>query len=92
MKSLYSSFYTDLKVSPASGKNITVSAEQLQQLKGINGIKNFSLVVEEKALVQNGDFQSVMFLKGVDDNYRYVTGVADHIVKGEYDLGTEENP
>ena len=92
VKSLYSSFYTDLKISPASGKSITVSAEQLQRLKGLKGIKNYSLVVEEKALVQNGDFQSVMFLKGVDDNYRYVTGVADHIVKGEYDLGTVENP
>ena len=92
VKSLYSSFYTDLKVLPASGKNITVTAEQLQRLKAINGIRNFSLVVEEKALVQNGDFQSVMYLKGVDENYRYVTGVADHIVKGEYDLGTEDAP
>src|SRR5687768_6229396 len=92
VKSLYSSFYTDLKIFPASGKNITVTAEQLQRLKRINGIKNYTLVVEEKALIQNGDYQSVMYLKGVDDNYRYVTGVADHIVKGEYDLGTEQDP
>jgi lipoprotein-releasing system permease protein len=92
VKSLYSSFYTDLKVLPASGKNITVTTEQLQKLKGISGIKNFSLVLEEKALVQNGDYQSVMYLKGVDENYRYVTGVADHIVKGDYDLGTEDAP
>lgn len=92
VKSLYSSFYTDLKVSPAAGKSITVTAEQLQQLKGLKGIKNFSLIVEEKALVQNGDYQSVIFLKGVDENYRYVTGVADHILKGEYDLGTEDAP
>ena len=92
VKSLYSSFYTDLKITSASGKTLTVTAEQLRRLKSINGIKNYSLVVEEKALVQNGDYQSVMFLKGVDDNYRYVAGVADHIVKGEYDLGSEENP
>ena len=92
VKSLYSSFYTDLKISPASGKSITVTAEQLKRLKGINGIKNYSLVVEEKALVQNGDYQSMMYLKGVDDNYRYVTGVANHIIKGEYDLGTEDAP
>ncbi len=92
VKSLYSSFYTDLKIFPASGKSITVTAEQLKRLKGINGIKNYSLVVEEKALVQNGDYQSMMYLKGVDDNYRYVTGVAHHIIKGEYDLGTEDAP
>ena len=92
VKSLYSSFYTDLKVSPVSGKTINVTAEQLQRLKAITGLKNYSLVVEEKALVQNGDYQSVMYLKGVDENYRYVTGVANHIVKGEYDLGTEDAP
>lgn len=92
VKSLYSSFYTDLKIAPASGKSITVTAQQLQRLKAINGIKNYSLVVEEKALVQNGDYQSVMYLKGVDENYRYVSGVANHIAKGEYDLGTADVP
>ncbi|MES1214480.1 MAG: FtsX-like permease family protein [Bacteroidota bacterium] len=92
VKSLYSTFYTDLKVSPASGKVITISTEQLQKLKGLGGIKNFSLVVEEKALLQNGDNQSVVYLKGVDGNYRYTTGVADHLINGNYDLGNEETP
>jgi len=92
VKSLYSSFYTDLKVLPSSGKIVTITPEQLQQFKSISGIKNFSLVAEEKALVQNGEYQSVVYLKGVDDNYRYVSGVADHIVKGEYELGTGELP
>ncbi len=92
VKSLYSSFYTDLKISPASGKVLTLTAEQLQQLKGTSGVKNFSLVVEEKALVQNGDYQSVIYLKGVDENYRYVTGVADHLINGEYNLGNEDTP
>ncbi|HMK25693.1 MAG TPA: FtsX-like permease family protein [Chitinophagaceae bacterium] len=92
VKSLYSSFYTDLKISPASGKVITITPEQIQKLKGLNGIKNFSLVVEEKALLQNGEYQSVVYLKGVDENYRYVSGVADHLINGEYDLGDEEVP
>ncbi len=92
VKSLYSSFYTDLKISPASGKVINITPEQLQKLKGLAGVKNYSLVVEEKALVQNGEYQSVVYLKGVDENYRYVSGVADHLVNGEYDIGNEEIP
>ncbi len=92
VKSLYSSFYPDLKVSPASGKVITITAEQLQRLKGIEGIRNYSLVVEEKALVKNGEFQSIVYLKGVDENYRYVSGVADNLVNGTYDIGNEETP
>ncbi len=93
VKDLYSTFYTDIKISPASGKTITLSAAQLQQLKGIDDIKNFSLVVEEKALVQNGGYQSVIYLKGVDDNYTKVAGVADNLVGDvKYDVGNEENP
>jgi len=87
VKSLYSTFYPDIKISSSSGKVITLSNEQLQKLQGLAGVRNYSLVAEEKALLQNGDYQSVIFLKGVDENYRYVTGVADHIVKGNYDVG-----
>ena len=92
VKSLYSSFYPDLKVSPASGKLITVNAEQLQALKGLKSIRNYSLVVEEKALIQNGDYQSVVHLKGVDEQYRYVSGVADHLINGKYELGDADAP
>jgi len=92
VKSLYSSFYSELNISAATGKTITVTDEQLQKLKGLNGIKNFSLVAEEKGLLQNGNYQSVVLLKGVDENYRYVTGVADHLIRGNYNLGTPDNP
>jgi lipoprotein-releasing system permease protein len=92
VKSLYSSFYTDLKITAASGKSIRLSQQQLDRLKGINGIRNFSLIVEEKAMVQNGDQSTIVYVKGVDENYRYVTGVANHIVKGDYELGTVDDP
>jgi len=95
VKSLYSSFYTDLKISPAAGKTVTITPEQLAKLKGLTSIKNFSLVLEEKALVQNGDYQSVIYLKGVDENYRYTSGVAANLVNGgpeKFDLGNEEAP
>ena len=92
VKQLYSSFYPDLKVSAASGKMITITPSQLQALKGIDGIRNYSLVVEEKALVQNGEYQSVVHLKGVDEQYRYVSGVASHLVNGEYELGDAQSP
>jgi lipoprotein-releasing system permease protein len=93
VKSLYSSFYTDLKIVPAKGKTMKVSDEQIQKLKTIDGIRNFSRVLEQKALIQNGeDNQSVVNLKGVDENYRYVTGVEKSIVNGVYELGNEEHP
>jgi lipoprotein-releasing system permease protein len=90
VKSLYSSFYPDLKVSPLSGKEITLTPEQLQKLRSLKGIKNISLVVEEKALLKNGDYQSIISLKGVDENFTSVTSVQDHMVKGDFNTGTAE--
>ena len=92
VKSLYSSFYSEMNISAARGKTITVTSDQLQKLKGLSSIKNFSLVVEEKGMLKNGAYQSVVLLKGVDENYRYVTGVADHIIRGNYNLGTSNDP
>jgi len=92
VKSLYSSFYSEINISASRGKTITVTNEQLQKLKGLGGIKNFSLVTEEKGLLKNGNYQSAVVLKGVDENYKYVAGVADHLIRGNYNLGTEDDP
>jgi len=94
VKSLYSSIYTDIKISPAKGKVITITDQQLQRLRNLQGVKNFSLVVEEKALLQNedGDYKSMVLLKGVDSNYRFVTGVEQHMVIGNYELGNVDSP
>ncbi len=92
VKSLYTSFYTDLKVIPAKGKTCILSAKQISALHGIGFIDNLSLVAEEKALLKNHDAQTVIYLKGVDDNYDRVSGVAAKTVKGVYNTGTTENP
>ncbi len=92
VKSLYSSFYTDLKISPSSGKMLTLTPAQVAMIKGVPGIRDFALVLEERAIVQQGDYQSVVNLKGVDEKYRFVTGVATHLVNGRYDLGNASSP
>src|ERR671921_797829 len=79
VKSLYSSFYPDLRIGPATGKVLTLTPEQVQRLRAVPGILHLSLVAEEKALLQNGDYQSMIYLKGVDKEYTQVTGVAAHI-------------
>jgi len=92
VKSLYDSFYTDLKIKAASGKILTLSAEQIEKIRGTRGVKNFSLVIEEKAILQNGTNQSIVYLKGVDSNYQRVTTVDQHIYSGRFDIGTPQAP
>ncbi len=99
VKSLYSSFYPDVKISPLSGKQMVLTPEQLQKIKSVKGVRAVSLVVEEKALLQNkadeadsSDYQSIVYLKGVDSNYTSVTTVAGHLIAGNFNTGTEDNP
>jgi lipoprotein-releasing system permease protein len=92
VKSLYSSFYADIKILPATGKTFTLTADQIALIKKQPAVENFSLVAEEKALLKNYDAQTVIYLKGVDANYEKVSGVAGKTNRGKYFTGTTEEP
>lgn len=92
VKSLYTTFYTDVKVSAASGKTIRLTPAQMQELGNIPGVKKISLTAEEKALLQNADYSTVVDLKGVDSNYTQTTSIEQGIVRGKYFLGDAGNP
>jgi lipoprotein-releasing system permease protein len=92
VKSLYSSVYIDLRVSSAKGKTIVLTAQQREAIRRIGGVKGMSMVAEEKALLQNGSFQTVVFLKGVDDDYANVTDLPSKLVRGRFELGTADQP
>lgn len=92
VQQLYSNFYADVKVIPTKGKTITLSQQQLNEIHQMNGVKGVSTNVEEKALLQNGDLQTVVLLKGVDTNYPLVSGVPEKMYRGKYDVGTQADP
>lgn len=92
VKSMYGDFYPDLRISAVQGKYIQPTAQQLTRLRQIKGVTDFSLTLEAKALLV-ADQQSIVYLKGVDSNYRKVVAVYKHIVEnGKYELGTKDNP
>lgn len=92
VKSLYASFYPDLKISPKTGKVLVLTPEQVQKLSNVQGVKNFSLVVEEKALLRSYDNQALVYLKGVDSNYQKINNVSGHIIDGRFDIGNSQKP
>lgn len=92
VKDLYSSFYPNLRIAPSSGKQLTLTTAQLQQIRSVKGIKALSLVTEERALLRNGESQSMISLKGVDEAYSQVTTVSKHMVSGQFNVGTEDRP
>jgi lipoprotein-releasing system permease protein len=92
VKSLYGDFYSDIRITPAKGKFIQLPAETVNKIHAINGIDKTSFFAEEKAVLVNGDFQTIVYLKGVDAIYAKVSNVEGHIERGAYNLGTNDAP
>ena len=92
VKSLYSSFYSDLRIIPGKGKTFILTADQISRIKGTPYVAAVSLTAEEKALLQNEDAQTVVTLKGVDDKYAAISGIGAHISAGVFDIGSADTP
>ncbi|MDQ6815467.1 MAG: ABC transporter permease, partial [Bacteroidota bacterium] len=92
VKGLYADFYTDIRIAPAKSKYLTLTDNQLKQIKGTTGVKQISTIAEEKAVLVNEEFPSIIFLKGVDSNYTQVSGLSNHVFKGSFTTGTVDKP
>lgn len=87
VKGLYTDFYADMRVLPAQGKRMDVSDSTYYTIKSIEGVAEVSKVIEEKALLANGDYQSIVVVKGVDSVFTRTNQINKHIVRGDYALG-----
>jgi lipoprotein-releasing system permease protein len=94
VKGLYSDFYSDIRITPAKGKFAEFTPDLLNKIHAVNGIDKTSFFAEEKAVLMNGDLQTIVYLKGVDAVYVQVSNVVAHIDKreGVYDLGKTDAP
>ena len=75
VKGLYADFYADVRVTPVQGKFFKLSDAKYSALKKIEGVKAISKVVENRALIVKGNFQTVAFVKGVDTSYGSINNI-----------------
>ena len=93
VKGLYSDFYADVQIRPSKGKLFTVRYQQLQAIQQLQGVQQVSTALEEKALLVHGDYQAIVFLKGVANNYEAVIPYGKHLLPGsKQQLGTVDQP
>ncbi|ATA78071.1 ABC transporter permease [Capnocytophaga canimorsus] len=90
LKSFTLSFSTyfdpDLKILPRSGKFITFSDAQLNELAKNEGIAYFSKVLEEQVFLSHKQKNYIARIKGVDTNYPLVNPADSLVVLGMWDL------
>ena len=82
--SFSNTFDPDLKALPSSGKFISISKEEENDLGNIPGLADFSKELEERAYLTYRDKSTIAHIKGIDGNYRTVTGVDSTLQFGHW--------
>jgi lipoprotein-releasing system permease protein len=79
---LYKAFYSDLRITPATGKFFELSPEKMQSLRGIQGIERIAPVLEDNVFVRTEDEQIVVTLRGITPDYTHVNDLEPYLVAG----------
>lgn len=68
-RQIFKSFESDMTIAPRQGKRFTASAELLTRLRQTPGVALVTAIAQDNALAKYDNRQTVVRLKGVDDNY-----------------------
>ncbi len=85
-RQIFKTFEADLSVRPQKGKRIELSPTQLAKLSQLPDIATVTRVIEDNALARYGDAQTVVKVKGVDDNYLTRPQLDSALVEGRMSL------
>lgn len=91
VRSLFSTFDPDLKITVAEGKTFSSEHEQIQKLNNQEGILFLVEVIEENALLRYGEKQYIATIKGVSDDFVKMSGIDSMIYDGEFLLRDHKN-
>ena len=83
-------FDPDLRAIPTTGKFFTITKADEQALTSLDGIANYSKEIEERVYLTFREKGDLAYIKGVDENYRLVTGVDSTLYFGNWGV-TEYN-
>ncbi|GLB53441.1 membrane protein [Neptunitalea chrysea] len=68
-------FDPDLKITPKTGKTITITDAKMNDLRNISGIASYAKVIEERVFLNFKNKNHIAYIKGVDANYGNVNAI-----------------
>ena len=81
---MFTAFDPEIKITSATGKVFDAQDERIQSLKELPEIEVFSESLEDNAMVQYKGRQTMVVIKGVEDNFNQLTAI-DNILYGRGD-------
>lgn len=82
--SFSNTFDPDLKAQPTTGKYFSIATDEETALKNVEGLANYSKELEERAYLTFKEKSCIAYIKGIDGNYRAVTGVDSTLYFGNW--------
>lgn len=82
--SFSNTFDPDLKAQPTTGKYFSITSDEESALKKVPGLANYSKELEERAYLTFKEKSCIAYIKGIDENYRAVTGVDSTLYFGTW--------
>ncbi len=84
--SFSSTFDPDLKILPAKGKYLSLTAQDTLKLQQISQVAHFTKVLEEQVFLTHNQKNHIAYIKGVDEQYPKVNEIDSIIVLGNWQL------
>ncbi|MXO03235.1 FtsX-like permease family protein [Flavobacterium sp. HBTb2-11-1] len=74
----------DLKLTSTYGKSFSITPDQENQIKKVEGIASYTKIIEDRVLFLFKDKQQVTYLKGVDSLYPVVNDIKKKLFNGQW--------
>jgi lipoprotein-releasing system permease protein len=92
IRGLFSSFDSELQVTPVAGKSFVASEDWLKAIQEVEGVEVITEVIEDNALLEYRGNQHIARVKGVSDNYFEHERFSKGYFWGDTTLGTDMRP
>lgn len=86
IKSLFSSFDPDLKITVAEGKYFSTGSPVFDELKKMPDVAFYSESIEDNALLRYDNREVLATVKGVSEDFKMMSGLDTMLVAGELKL------
>jgi lipoprotein-releasing system permease protein len=92
IRGLFSSFDSELQVTPVAGKSFLATEDWLNAIRKVEGVEVITEVIEDNALLEYRGNQHIARVKGVSDNYFDHERFSKGYFWGDTTLGTALRP
>lgn len=92
IKSMFSNFDPDIKITPAQGKVLEPQSDKIKSVLQLSCIDVSCETLEENVLLEYDKHMNPGIIKGVPEQYRQLTGIDTLVINGTFTLNDVHRP